>query len=364
MEYKLKKLSALGLMAIILLLSASGNAIAEKTYNKVILISWDGSQSNHTNKLYDTNKLPNLMDLRKNGGLNILTYNGSGSQINIVDHLTDTDSGHAQMLTGYGPDVTTIAKNSYNSIPDGLTIFERLPSSYSVGLISSRESAQGFQAIGHGFPTVTFKNASTEIDYWWDASKISWGSQGILYEAQQHDITQYVQQVTADNTSDQVINWLDINKDNNFFLFVHFGEPDFSGHLFGENSDEYNNGIIDADNATGRIVKKLKDLKIYDKTSIIVTTDHGFTENGFNHTSLPYPVELSQYANLADPDCYKIWMVSNTIKGDRIGYQNDLAPTIYGLFGIDYNSFKPSFNTSILGKYQAKPIWERPLKVK
>jgi len=328
------------------------------------LISWDGAQSNHTNKLYETNQLPNLMDLRKNGGMNILTYNGSGSVIYIVDHLTDTDSGHAQMLTGYGPDVTAIAKNSYNSIPDGLTIFERLPPNYTVGLISSRESAQGFQTNGHGFPTITFKNASREIDHWWDASKISWGSKGILYEALQHNITEYVQQVTAEATSDQVTNWIDINKDTNFFLFVHLGEPDTAGHFFGENSIEYNNGIIASDIATGKIVKKLKDLKIYDKTSIIVTTDHGFKENDFNHTSLPYPVELSQYTNLADPDCYKIWMVSNTIKGDRIGYQNDIAPTIYGLFGIDYTKFKPSFNTSILGKYQAKPIWDRPLKLK
>ncbi|MFQ6119358.1 MAG: hypothetical protein ACE5KE_05665 [Methanosarcinales archaeon] len=105
-------------------------------------------------------------------------------------------------------------------------------------------------------------------------------------------------------------------------------------------------------------MQKLKELNIYDKTSIIVTTDHGFKEGGNDHLSLPYAGEYI-YPDLADPNCYKIWMVSNTIRGDRVGLQNDIAPTIYGLFGVDYTKFEPSFNGSVLGIIDAKPIWDR-----
>jgi len=88
-------------------------------------------------------------------------------------------------------------------------------------------------------------------------------------------------------------------------------------------------------------VQKLKELNIYDKTSIIITTDHGFIEGGNDHRSLPYAGEYIS-PDLADPDCYLIWMISNTIKGDRVGLQNDIAETIYGLFGIDYTKFEPA----------------------
>jgi len=70
--------------------------------------------------------------------------------------------------------------------------------------------------------------------------------------------------------------------DKPFFFFVHFAEVDQEGHKYGENSDEYN------DFWTGKVIKKLKQLGLYDKTLIYVTADHGFDEGKTSHKGAPY----------------------------------------------------------------------------
>jgi hypothetical protein len=63
-------------------------------------------------------KLPNLARLVERGSL---------VDLDVVGHRTDTKAGHAQMLTGYDPQLTGVYSNvNYRPIPPGYTIFERL----------------------------------------------------------------------------------------------------------------------------------------------------------------------------------------------------------------------------------------------
>ncbi|HUT60151.1 MAG TPA: hypothetical protein VNA25_20080, partial [Phycisphaerae bacterium] len=39
---------------------------------------------------------------------------------------------------------------------------------------------------------------------------------------------------------------------------------------------------------TGKIIDKLKQLGLYDKTTVYVTADHGFDEDGKGHKYAPY----------------------------------------------------------------------------
>ena len=59
---------------------------------------------------------------------------------------------------------------------------------------------------------------------------------------------------------------LDKYKDKRFFFFVHFAKVDHMGHQFGENSKEYNDAVKSGDLWLGKIVDKLKALKLYDRT--------------------------------------------------------------------------------------------------
>ena len=54
-------------------------------------------------------------------------------------------------------------------------------------------------------------------------------------------------------------------KDKRFFIFVQFIQPDKNGHKYGEKSLEYSDGIKSDDFWTGKIIDKLKELKIYDQ---------------------------------------------------------------------------------------------------
>ncbi len=118
-------------------------------------------------------------------------------------------------------------------------------------------------------------------------------------------------------------------KDRPFFFFVHFASVDANGHRFGENSKEYNDALISNDTWTGRIVAKLKELGLYDKTLIYVTTDHGFNEGQTGHSYAPY-----------------IFLATNDPLVKRAGMRQDIAPTILDRFGVDLSKLQPPLTAS------------------
>ncbi|NIN93629.1 MAG: hypothetical protein GTO49_01270, partial [Anaerolineae bacterium] len=104
---------------------------------------------------------------------------------------------------------------------------------------------------------------------------------------------------------------------DHFFAFFLFRDPDNLGHLEGEDSVYYSNGILDGDRWLGSIVGKLHELGIYERTLIYVTTDHGFDEGQNRHGNAPYGIFTSN-----DPLIVR--------SGDR----KDIAPTILERYGI------------------------------
>jgi hypothetical protein len=117
------------------------------------------------------------------------------------------------------------------------------------------------------------------------------------------------------------------HKDQRFFLFVHFQNPDHAGHKFGENSPEYTDGIRSDDEWTGRIIAQLKDLGLYDKTLIYVTADHGFNEGAKGHPYAPY-----------------VFLGTNDKLVTRNGDRSDIAPTILKRFGLDLATLQPALD--------------------
>jgi len=132
---------------------------------------------------------------------------------------------------------------------------------------------------------------------------------------------------------------LDRYKDKPFFFFVHFAEVDHKGHKFGENSKEYTDAIISGDTWTGRIVQKLKDLGLYQKTLVYVTADHGFDEGQKTHKKAPF-----------------VFLGTNDPKVIRNGDRADLAPTIYEQFGVDFTTFTPPLSGQLLLHAALAPI--------
>ncbi len=56
---------------------------------------------------------------------------------------------------------------------------------------------------------------------------------------------------------------------------IHFPEPDIPGHKEGWMSEEYLNALQRVDTELGNIINALKQIGIYEKTFLVITSDHG-----------------------------------------------------------------------------------------
>jgi len=256
----------------------------------VILISWDGTQRAHLIELRDRGLLPRL---------EALAQEGAAIAMEVTDHATDTKGGHAQMLSGYGPDVTGVYSNGrYQAIPEGLTIFERLKEAFGTQIATVAITGKRGNLIE------ILENALPEVDF------------------------ALIRGATAERNGPIMLRALEALKDQPFFAFFHFSDPDHAGHAHGENSQEYSEAIETCDRWLGEIVSELKELGIYEKTFIYVTTDHGFDEGRSSHRAAP-----------------EIWLVTNdpqVVPPERSeANQRDLAPTILERFGFELAWIEP-----------------------
>ena len=280
---------------------------------RVILVLWDGTQRNHFLELYDSGQLPNLQTLVDGGGLlrTDLAINTETCEPGSGDgYRTQTGPGNAAIITGYGyPEQGNQDNDHPQPIPEGYTFYERLKaggSTAKTGIISSKH--QTF------WPTLPLSNAPGAILYWFQGAS------------------------PQDKLTDQAIGFLTQYAAAPFFLYLHYAQPDATGHAFGENSAEYGQAIVSDDVELGRVVSQLTSLGIREQTRILVTTDHGFVEGGFDH-----------YDCIADD--LDLWIAADRAvlisKAGVDAHQTSLAPTLFDIFSMDKN-VSPQFPSQSL----------------
>ena len=109
-------------------------------------------------------------------------------------------------------------------------------------------------------------------------------------------------------------------------IFIHFPEPDLTGHKAGWMSKEYIKAFEDVDKAIGEILSSLREAGIYDDTFIVITADHGGHRKG-HVSSIPKDMTIP-------------WIAFG--KGVREGHKirekvfiYDTAPTILFALGME-----------------------------
>ena len=312
------------LIAIILI---SGCKTTEETPNNFLLIGWDGAERSTLLKLLEQEKLPNLQRLIDEGKfVKIDTSQGS----------THTKPGWSQILTGYNTDFLEITGNEdYKPLPYELTIFGRLDSDLKHQntakiFIAGKENNMGSRGphkicinCKHRYPT-------REKTRWWEENTsapllkgetqrlfVFREGEAFFHVSKNVDVFMY-RLGTNSNVGNKALEILNKYENEKFFAFIHFEEPDELGHRFGGSSEEYKNSLIENDEWLGKIIKQLEENKLYDKTIIIVATDHGLDPKGFGHKYQPEIFLVSNYKDLKE-------------SGDR----RDIAPTILDLLEID-----------------------------
>jgi len=147
----------------------------------------------------------------------------------------------------------------------------------------------------------------------------------------------------ADLLNRKVFSWLELNQEGNFFAYLHYMDPhapyDPPGEyrqIFPALPDDdtsralslYDGEIRFADNAVGELIEHLKVLGIYDRTAIIVTSDHGeaFGEHGdFGHGHTIYQDQLHVPLIISYPSSPSGIVVSSPVS------TLDILPTLLDL---------------------------------
>lgn len=305
----------------------------------VILIGWDGAQRQHLKECLARGELPNLQRIIAEGNI---------VKIDVL-RVTDTKAGWAQILTGYEPEVTGVFSNDrYQPIPKGYTIFERLEEYYGkenivtvaiIGKKGNLDDEPEKKIELKKYKKKYGKRKNYKIVEENGKKYVVIPAKPYYYTSRNIDV--FINGLIKDEkVGKKTLELLEKYKDKRFFFFVHFAEIDHNGHKYGENSKEYNDAFISADFWLGEIVKKLKDLNLYNETLIYITADHGFDEGMKTHHDAPY-----------------VFLATNDKEVKFPGTRTDIVPTIYDRLGIDIKIFNPPLDGKPLTKPCSETAW-------
>ena len=192
----------------------------------------------------------------------------------------------------------------------------------------------------------------------------------------------------TDRIGDEVVKFIDINKENNFFAYVPFfsvhtpiqSKTDYQKKYRNKDSNEYHNradyaGMIQSlDENVGKIIDKIDALNLSDNTLIIFTSDNG----GIRAISDQYPLRAgkgSYYEGGIRVPLIFSW--KGKIDAESESYERvsnlDFYPTIKKLVGyskpvdFDGEDLNPIFNDKKLRErelYFHFPVYLEPYSVK
>ena len=243
--------------------------LARPNKNLVLLVSIDGFRNDYL----DRGITPNLSGLAQQGTL--------AKKFEPV-FPTITFPNHFALITGRYPDHNGIVNNTMYDPSKTDQVFR----------LSDRHAI--------------------ENPLWWDESTPLWvtlnkqgkrsstlfwvGSEAPIQGIQPNDWLKYEHALSSSERTKQLLRWLNRDdQDRADFATLYFSEVDSKGHEFGPDSPEVNASITSADQAIGELLEGLRALGLAEKTTLIVTSDHGMA-----HITPDRAVDLSAYAKELD----------------------------------------------------------------
>ena len=271
----------------------------------VLLVSIDTCRSDHLSCYgYPKRTTPNIDKLAENAC--VFT--------NAVSPVPITLPAHSSMLTGVIPPAHGVRNNlGYKLGESNLTLAEIL-----------RENGFSTAAIVGGYVL----DSQFGLDQGFDTYNDDFGEgfAGAIGNERR-----------GAEVSSSAIEWIDENRDDQFFMFLHYYDPhaDYNppepfASKFARNP--YAGEIAYVDNCIGRIIDHLKKLKLYDSTLIIITADHG--EMLGEHGEKTHKYYIYQSA-VKVPLIFKLAGRHKGTEIDGLAGIVDIPATICSLLGIE-----------------------------
>lgn len=139
----------------------------------------------------------------------------------------------------------------------------------------------------------TLGTASAVTDRrWWDEGEPIWvtaeraglvtgtmfwpGSEAAIRGVRPRHWTVFDQSLPGNARVDQVLDWLDLSPGQRpDFATLYFDIVDTAGHNHGPDADETNAAVASVDASLGRLEEGLKDRGLWDRTVLVIVSDHG-----------------------------------------------------------------------------------------
>jgi arylsulfatase A-like enzyme/Flp pilus assembly protein TadD len=159
------------------------------------------------------------------------------------------------------------------------------------------------------------------------------------------------------------LEWLEEHKSERFFLFLHYYDPHlkyeppepFATKFYG---NPYAGEIAYTDHCIGQVIKKLKDLGLYESTLIVVTGDHGEMLGEHGENSHMYFIYQSA---IKVPLIFKLPGRHTARKIDESVGIIDIAPTVCSMLGIRIPDQVQGHDLTDFFSQKQIPDHERPI---
>lgn len=310
------------------LLSCSYFSADTEKISRVVLISIDTCRADYLSCYgYPLKTTPNIDAVADDGFL----------FKNVISPIPSTLPAHCTMLTGTIPPYHGVHDNYEYQLGDSnITLAEILrEKGLTTGGIISTTVLQANSGLNQGFDSYDDKLENPHV------------VPGVTHVEQR-----------GKETTQKAIKWLEKHKDEDFFLFLHYYDPHYSyeppesfafkfmdvvpyskqvasNYAPGNFKSQlalYAGEIAYTDHCIGQVVKKLKELKLYDSTLIIITADHG--EMLWEHGEPSHTYFIYQSA-IKVPLIFKLPGKNKSKKIETIVGLVDIVPTVCKLLDIE-----------------------------
>jgi arylsulfatase A-like enzyme/Flp pilus assembly protein TadD len=301
------RISVFFLLAIAIILIPLGvfyQRFYGRSIRNVVVISIDTCRADYLGCYgYEGNTTPNIDNLAAEG----IVFQ------NVVSPMPLTLPAHCSMLTGKGPLNHGVHDNEGYVLGEGQVMLSEILKSegFVTGAVVSSFVLDNQFGLSQGFDTYQdrFDDVSNSI--------------GIVERR-------------GEEATRKANLWLQEHKGKRFFLFLHYFDPHFTydpPEPFKSNfaKNPYAGEIAYTDHCIGQVIKKLKDLDLYDSTLLIITSDHGedLGEHGENyHGYYIYQSTVRVPLIFRLPDSEKVMRIEETAG------LIDIVPTVCSLLGI------------------------------